>query len=89
MTNPAEDVPEVAKVFMTGRSQAVRLPKSCRFEGSEVLVRRVGNSVVLTPMDDGWADAIPAMFAAFGRDAEGDALSRSDEWAQPARDALR
>ena len=30
---------ETAKVFMTGRSQAVRLPRKYRFEGTEVEIR--------------------------------------------------
>ena len=38
-----------AKLFQTGRSQAVRLPKAFRFEGKEVFIKRVGDSVVLTP----------------------------------------
>lgn len=37
-----------AKLFMHGRSQAVRLPKEFRFEGVEVYVRRVGDDVVLS-----------------------------------------
>lgn len=37
-----------AKIFMHGRSQAVRLPKEFRFEGTEVYVRRVGEEVVLS-----------------------------------------
>jgi len=36
-----------AKVFMTGRSQAVRLPKEFRFDGSEVEIFRRGDEVVL------------------------------------------
>lgn len=43
-TNP----PNRAKLFMHGRSQAVRLPKEFRFEGTEVYVRRVGADVVLS-----------------------------------------
>ncbi len=39
-----------AKLFMHGRSQAVRLPKEFRFEGTEVQVRRVGKQVILEPM---------------------------------------
>ena len=39
-----------AKVFMSGRSQAVRIPKEFRFEGEEVSIRRSGASLVLTPM---------------------------------------
>lgn len=41
----------VAKLFWNGRSQAVRLPRACRFEGTEVSVRREGDSVILTPAD--------------------------------------
>ena len=37
-----------AKLFMHGRSQAVRLPKEFRFEGTEVFVRKVGDDVVLS-----------------------------------------
>jgi antitoxin VapB len=37
-----------AKLFFHGRSQAVRLPKEFRFEGTEVYVRRVGADVVLS-----------------------------------------
>ncbi|GAB1354977.1 AbrB/MazE/SpoVT family DNA-binding domain-containing protein [Erysipelotrichia bacterium] len=39
----------VAKIFMNGQSQAVRLPKECRFEESEVLVKKIGDLVVLYP----------------------------------------
>ena len=46
---------ETAKVFSNGGSQAVRLPKNCRFEQDEVLVNRVGNVVILMPKDDPWA----------------------------------
>ena len=39
-----------AKLFRTGRSQAVRLPKEFRFEGNEVRIRRVGMGVMLEPL---------------------------------------
>lgn len=39
-----------AKIFMHGRSQAVRLPKEFRFEGSEVKVSKVGDKVILEPL---------------------------------------
>jgi virulence-associated protein VagC len=47
---------QLAKVFWTGRSQAVRLPKEFRFVGDTVLIRRVGNMVVLEEERDknGW-----------------------------------
>ncbi|HTL74748.1 MAG TPA: type II toxin-antitoxin system VapB family antitoxin [Casimicrobiaceae bacterium] len=43
-----------AKIFMSGRSQAVRLPKQYRFEGDEVLIKRVGEAVVLLPRTRSW-----------------------------------
>lgn len=46
---------ETAKVFWSGRSQAVRLPKDFRFESDEVRIRRHGNTVVLEPIAHDWA----------------------------------
>ena len=44
-----------AKLFMNGRSQAVRLPKEFRFEGNEVLIRREGDLVILEAIKKrGW-----------------------------------
>lgn len=40
-----------AKVFWSGRSQAVRLPKDFRFEGKEVKIRKEGNAVILEPIE--------------------------------------
>ena len=40
-----------AKLFMHGRSQAVRLPKEFRFSGTEVRVSKVGDKVILEPME--------------------------------------
>ncbi len=40
-----------AKIFMHGRSQAVRLPKEFRFPGKEVRVSRVGDKVILEPLE--------------------------------------
>ena|ERR1700722_15679092 len=40
----------VAKLFQHGGSQAVRLPKAFRFEGTEVTVRREGDAVILEPI---------------------------------------
>ncbi|MDX8515436.1 antitoxin [Mesorhizobium captivum] len=44
-----------AKIFWSGRSQAVRLPKEFRFETDEVSIRRHGQSVVLEPLPQDWA----------------------------------
>ena len=45
----------IAKLFLSGRSQAVRLPKSLRFEGDEVVAKRFGNGVLLLPKQAPWA----------------------------------
>lgn len=39
------------KVFMHGRSQAVRLPKEFRLHGREVRISRLGNKLVLEPLE--------------------------------------
>lgn len=44
-----------AKVFWSGRSQAVRLPKEFRFETEEVSIRRQGRAVILEPLAQDWA----------------------------------
>ena len=49
---------ETAKLFTNGGSQAVRLPKSCRFDGDEVYVNRVGKAVILLPKNDPWSSAL-------------------------------
>ena len=52
---------ETAKLFTDGRSQAVRLPKSYRFEGTEVLIKRVGDAVVLLPVRHPWKTLIDSL----------------------------
>lgn len=51
MTKPAAST---AKVFMTGRSQAVRLPKEFRFDTDEVRIRAEGGKVILEPLENDW-----------------------------------
>ncbi|MCA1784890.1 MAG: antitoxin [Desulfobacteraceae bacterium] len=45
-----------AKIFKNGRSQAVRLPKDFRFDVEEVFIKKVGNTVILSPKPDSWRD---------------------------------
>ncbi len=40
----------IAKVFQNGRSQAIRLPKAFRFKGSEVIISKKGDMVILEPL---------------------------------------
>lgn len=46
---------DTAKIFWSGRSQAVRLPKDFRFDADEVRIRRHGNAVILEPIAQDWA----------------------------------
>ena len=46
---------ETAKLFWSGRSQAVRLPRAYRVDGREVRIRRRGRTIVLEPVPDSWA----------------------------------
>ena len=48
---------DMAKVFMSGRSQAVRLPQNYRFDVDEVLISRVGSVVMLVPKAEAWEEA--------------------------------
>jgi len=45
---------DTARLFQSGRSQAVRLPKAYRFEGVEVVVKHFGNGVLLMPLNEPW-----------------------------------
>ncbi len=55
---------DTARLFQSGRSQAVRLPKEYRFAGAEVVVKHFGNGVLLLPLDDPW-QTMEAGLAAF------------------------
>ena len=55
---------DTARIFQSGRSQAVRLPKEYRFAGTEVVVKHFGNGVLLLPVDDPW-QTLQAGLAAF------------------------
>jgi len=52
---------QTAKIFTNGRSQAVRLPKECRFSGDDVYIKKFENLVILMPKDDPWAVLIDSL----------------------------
>ena len=56
-----------AKIFQNGRSQAVRLPKECRFSGKQVYVRKQGKDVILSPTPFSWSEFFRQP-SAFGED---------------------
>jgi antitoxin VapB len=52
---------QTAKLFKNGRSQAVRLPKDCRFGGSEVFVRKYEDIVILFSKRSPWAPLVDSL----------------------------
>ena len=50
-----------AKVVENGRSQAVRLPKECRFSSDEVMVNKIGDIVMLLPKNSKWDSFMKAI----------------------------
>ena len=66
-------MPRTAKVFMTNRSQAVRLPKEYQFATDEVFIRREGSDVILSPRPGDWRsylESAPVASDAFMNDIE-------------------
>ena len=52
---------ETAKLFMNGKSQAVRLPKEFRFGSDRVYIKRVGDAVILLPYQTPWKTLIDSL----------------------------
>jgi antitoxin VapB len=66
-----------AKLFMHGRSQAVRLPKEFRMEGTQVSVTRNGDAITLRPIrttEKSWAEVFAEI------DALGPPTDYPDGW---------
>jgi len=53
---------QTAKLFQNGRSQAVRLPKEYNFSGNDVLIQKVGSSVILFPNDKVWETFLHGLY---------------------------
>ncbi|MFA7384246.1 MAG: type II toxin-antitoxin system VapB family antitoxin [Desulfurivibrionaceae bacterium] len=58
---------QTAKVFKNGNSQAVRLPKGFRVEGDEVVIKKIGDTILLMPKRYEYA-ALKSMFDQFEPD---------------------
>ena len=69
-----------AKLFINGRSQAVRLPKEYRFDDDEVFITKVDEMVILYPRRKGW-DLLARGIERFTEDfmAERDQPAAADE----------
>ena len=72
-----------AKLFENGRSQAVRLPKECRFDTNEVAINRIGDIVLLMPVSNKWISFMQAidMFS-------DDFMQERDEYNKQEREEL-
>ena len=42
------------KVFISGNSQAVRIPKEFHIDFSELCIKKIGSSIILTPKESNW-----------------------------------
>ena len=71
---------DTAKLFWSGRSQALRLPKAFRFDQEEVRIRRHGPAVILEPIptDWGWLDALAAPVDQDFEQAVGEKMPQAD-----------
>jgi len=79
---------ETAKVFWSGRSQAVRLPKSFRFDATEVRIRRRGAAVILEPVAQDW-DWLERVIGAVDEDFVAATNARPREQDRPALDYFK
>jgi antitoxin VapB len=52
---------QTAKLFQNGKSQAVRLPKEFRFSGTQVFIKRIGNTVILIPENAPWQSLVNSL----------------------------
>jgi len=55
------DTMKIAKVFKSGNSQAVRIPKEFHLEGEEVEILRQGGSLLLRPRKESWAALVNSL----------------------------
>jgi len=72
---------QTAKIFINGRSQAVRLPKEFRFAGKDVFINKIGKIVILIPKDDPWASLADSL-----DQFTGDFMERRDQPRQDCRE---
>lgn len=76
---------DTAKVFWTGRSQAVRLPKEFRLSGEEVRIRRHGAAIVLEPIPKDWS-WLEALAGRLDPDARAGAREKPTDQERPKLD---
>lgn len=87
---PAKSKDDVAKVFWSGRSQAIRLPRQYRLSCREVSIHREGNKLVLEPNEEptdalGWPLSFWELFGALDEDFDVGDRSQPHERKNPLR----
>jgi antitoxin VapB len=45
---------QTTKIFKSGNSQAIRIPREYQVEGDELVINKIGNTLILFPKDDPW-----------------------------------
>jgi antitoxin VapB len=45
---------QITRIFKSGNSQAIRIPKKYQVEGDELIINKIGNTLILFPKDDPW-----------------------------------
>jgi antitoxin VapB len=45
---------KTVKIFKSGNSQAVRIPREYQIDGEEMAINKIGNTIILFPLDDPW-----------------------------------
>ncbi|HTY50149.1 MAG TPA: type II toxin-antitoxin system VapB family antitoxin [Steroidobacteraceae bacterium] len=79
---------DIAKVFWSGRSQAVRLPKDFRFHTDKVRIRRHGRAVILEPIAQDWT-WLDGLIGAVDEDFERAVGEQPPEQERPALEFLK
>jgi len=52
---------DTAKLFESGNSQAIRLPKAYRLPGKKVFLKRMGKAIIVLPEDSGWEPMLESL----------------------------
>ena len=74
---------QTAKLFNNGRSQAVRLPKECRFSGEDVYIKKFEDIVILIPKENPWSSLVSSL-----DDFTDDFMNQRDQPVGQARENL-
>ncbi|MDQ2633351.1 MAG: antitoxin [Pseudomonadota bacterium] len=84
-------MPCYARVFQSGNSQAVRLPKEFRLDADEVEIAREGDAIILRPhvqQEERWASVRAAVSRGFSSDFLQDGREQPEEQHRPDLDSI-